>query len=105
MQGDSTAVKEDRGLHYQAESQILFRKIQHGIQLNVVYKKVPTLEETKLQFPNFHSWNSHLTGKKSLDRRAYIFLFRDLESLETAKGKHDDDPNVQSTDYVGMRSA
>ena len=71
-----------------------------------MYKKViPTLEETEQQFPNFHSRNAHLTGEESLNRRAHILLFKDLESLESAKSKLDDDPNVQSTDYRGMRSA
>ena len=79
------------------------REIPDGLQLWVVYKKVPTLEEAE-QLQNFHSWGTRSTGNHSLPT-AHILLFKDVESLEAAKVKLDQDPDVELTDYMGMRSA
>ena len=82
----------------------VFQEIRDGLQLLVIYKEVPTLEEMKKQLSNFHSRIERPTGKDST-LKAYVILFTDLESLEVAKVKLDKDPNVEATDYMGMRSA
>ncbi len=58
----------------------------------------------KKQLPNLHSRITRPTGKDSTST-AHVLLFTDLESLESAKVKLDKDPNVEATDYMGMRSA
>lgn len=88
----------------QAESEPVFREVQDGLQLWVVYKNVPTLEETGKELPGFHSRSTRPTGKDSTST-AHILLFTDVESLEAAKLKLDKDSNVESTDYMGLRSA
>ena len=76
-------------------------EIQDGLQLSVVYKTVPSLEDSQKSLSGLHSIDS----KSSRDDVAHILLFTSLESLEAAKVKLDSDKNVKSTDYMGMRSA
>jgi len=96
---------QDRGGYTNlAEKEPVFLEIQDGLQLLVISKKAPTLEETKRKLPNFHSRIRRPTGKDSAST-AHVLLFTDLESLETAKVKLDKDPNVEATDYMGMKSA
>ena len=82
----------------------VFKEIQDGLQLLVISKKAPTLEETKRQLRNFHSRIRRPTGKDSTST-AHVLLFTDVESLEAAKVKLDQNPNVEATDYMGMKSA
>jgi len=52
-----------------------------------------------------HSMRTRPPGKESSNPSAKILLFRDVEALESAKLKLDVDPNVKSTDYMGMKAA
>ena len=104
FRGRGGASRGDRGRPAHAETEPVFREIQDGLQLWVIYKKVPTLEETTKQYPGFHSRSTRPTGKDS-SSTAHILLFTDIESLEAAKVKLDKDDNVESTDYMGFRSA
>lgn len=62
------------------------------------------MEDAK-QMLNFHAMSTQQPTGKNSNPKAYILLFKDLESLESAKVKLDDDPDVESTDYMGMKSA
>lgn len=72
-----------------------------GLQLRVLYKgDVPSEEETMKQLSGLHS-----RFTKTNDASAQYLLFKDLESLESAKEKLEKDDNVSSVDYNGMRSS
>ena len=81
-----------------------YQEVKDGLQLFVVYKIAPTLDETKQLLPGFHSRTSRPLGSNP-SALAHILLFTDLESLEAAKIKLEADESVESVDYMGMRSA
>merc|ERR1712137_611172 len=87
-----------------AENAPIYREIQDGLQLWVLYKNAPSVEDTKEQIPGFHSRHTRPTGAGA-DTVAHILLFTDIESLEAAKVKLSEDENVESIDYMGIRSA
>lgn len=62
------------------------------------------MEETKKELPGFHSRSSRPTGKDSTST-AHILLFTDVESMEAAKIKLEKNPDVESIDYMGLRSS
>jgi hypothetical protein len=74
-------------------------EIQEGLQLCVVYKKVPAFVDSKNALNGLHS------SIPSTDGAAHILLFTSIEALENAKLKLDADTNVKSTNYMGVRSA
>ena len=74
-------------------------EIQDGLQLCVIYEKVPTLAESKIALHGLHS----STALK--DGTTHILLFTSMEALEDAKIKLDADKYVKSVDYMGVRSA
>jgi len=86
-----------------AESAPLYREIQDGLQLWVLYKTAPTVEETKEQLAGFHSRHTRPTGTNN--QTSHILLFTDVESLEAAKVKLTEDENVETVDYMGLRSS
>jgi len=81
-----------------------YQEVRDGLQLFVVYKTAPTLDETKQLLPGFHSRTSRPIGNNP-NSLAHILLFTDVESLEAAKIKLEADESVESVDYMGMRSA
>jgi hypothetical protein len=81
-----------------------YQEVRDGLQLFVVYKIAPTLDETKQLLPGFHSRTSRPIGNNP-SALAHILLFTDVESLEAAKIKLEADESVESVDYMGMRSA
>lgn len=81
-----------------------YQEVRDGLQLFVVYKTAPTLDETKQLLPGFHSRTSRPIGNNP-STLAHILLFTDVESLEAAKVKLEADESVESVDYMGMRSA
>lgn len=81
-----------------------YQEVRDGLQLFVIYKNAPTLEDTKQNLNGFHSRTSRPVGKDP-GTLAHILLFTDVESLEAAKTKLEVDDNVESVDYMGMRSA
>merc|ERR1712136_67115 len=87
-----------------ADNAPVYREIQDGLQLWVLYKAAPSVEDTKQQIPGFHSRHTRPTGAGA-DSVAHILLFKDVESLEAAKVKLSEDENVESVDYMGIRSA
>merc|ERR1711911_271617 len=68
----------------------IYREIQDGLQLWVLYKNAPSVEDTKEQIPGFHSRHTRPTGAGA-DTVAHILLFTDIESLEAAKVKLSED--------------
>ena len=85
------------------DNEITLKEIQDGLQLYIVYKKVPTLEETKKTLEGVHSRVSRPIKDATGD--CHILLFTTLEALETAKVKLESDSNVESVDYMGSKSA
>jgi len=103
--GGRRGERQDRVFHTnQTVKEPIFREIEDGLQLLVITKNFPTMEETKQLLPNVHSRIRRPTGKYSTST-AHVLLFTNLESLEAGKIKLDKDPNVEATDYVGRRSA
>lgn len=95
-----------------AENAPVYREIQDGLQLWVQYKTTPSFDETKEQHPGFHSRHTRPTGvfaangaNGTSNSVAHILLFTSVESLEAAKAKLSEDDNVESVDYMGLRSA
>ena len=79
----------------------MLHEIAHGLQLRVQYKAdVPTEEATAKILPGFHS-----RFTKPSDPQGHFLLFKDIESLESAKTKIDSDDDYESVDYVGLKSS
>ncbi|KAI9553530.1 hypothetical protein GHT06_021450 [Daphnia sinensis] len=76
------------------------REIAHALQLRVCYKSdIPTEEEVSKQLPGFHS-----RFQKETDSKDYFLLFKDIESLEAAKARLEEDDTIELVDYMGLRA-
>lgn len=85
------------------DGEIMIKEIHDGLQLYVIYKKVPNLEETKKTLKGVHSRISR--PMKEGGGEGHMILFTSLEALEAAKVILEKDANVTSVDYMGIRSA
>ncbi|XP_046657384.1 RGG repeats nuclear RNA binding protein B-like [Daphnia pulicaria] len=74
-------------------------EIKDGLSLYITFKDGPDIYELE-KLKGFHSLNPP-PNKKEKER---IMLFRDLESLETAKLFLDAHKNVKSTNLMGLKS-
>ena len=106
--GGRGAARGGREVHFHGkpikqDNEIMMKEIPDGLQLYVIYKKVPNLEETKKTLKGLHSRISR--PFKEGPGVGHILLFTSIEALEDAKVILADDKNVESVDYMGMRAA
>lgn len=91
-----------RGRNSNEEGPPVCHEIAHALQLRISYKTadVPSDKDVLQQFPGLHS-----RFQKSTDNKDFFLLFKDIESLENAKTELEKDDDIESVDYMGLKSA